>query len=138
MTVDVRATCSRAGADVLRQGLQLAAGSINACRAGTLLLRGSPSLLGFVAGWLSAEFPPQVVTGHALSGVTPLAVSRVATSWAAQRADQTLTAALKDGLGAQYRDLARHPISDQSESERRGSLLQAAGHRRRYAAQTSD
>jgi acetyl esterase/lipase len=138
VAIDVRARCSRAGTEVLRQGLQLAAGPINACRTGALLLRGSPSLVGFVAGWLSAEFPPQVVTGHALSGVTPLSVGRVATGWAAQRADQILTAALKDGFGAHYRDLARHPIGDQSGSERRGGLLQAAGHRRRYAAQTSD
>jgi acetyl esterase/lipase len=70
--------------------------------------------------------------------VTPLSVGRVATGWAAQRADQILTAALKDAFGADYRDLARHPIGDQSGCERHAGLLQAAGHRRRYAAQTSD
>jgi acetyl esterase/lipase len=138
VAVDVRTRCSRAGAEVLRQGLQVAAGPIGAYRTGALLLRGSPSLVRFVAGWLSAEFRPQVVTGHALSGVTPLAVGRVATGWAAQRADQILTDALKDAYGADYRNVARHPIGDQPECERRGGLLQAAGHRRRYAAQTSD
>ena len=138
VAMDVRARCSRASAEVLRQGLQLAAGPIGACRTGALLLRGSPSMVRFVAGWLSAEFSPQVVTGHALSGVTPLSVGRVATGWAAQHADEILTAALKEAFGAGYRDLARHPIGDQTECERRGGLLEAAGHRRRYAAQTSD
>lgn len=138
VAIDVRARCSRAGAEVLRQGLQLAAGPIGAYRIGALLLRGSPLLVRLVAGWLSAEFPPQVVTGHALSGVTSPVVGRVATAWAAQRADHILTAALEDAFGADYRDLARHPIGHQPGGERRGGLLQAAGHRRRYAAQTSD
>lgn len=140
MTVafDVRTRYSRARAEVLRHGMQLAAGPIGAYQAGTLLLRGSPALLGWLAGWLSAEFPPQVVTGHALSGVTPLSVGRVATSWAAQRADHILTTALGDSFGANYCDLVRHPIGEAPGCARRGGLLQAAGHRRRYAAQTSD
>jgi acetyl esterase/lipase len=79
-----------------------------------------------------------VVTGHALSGVTPLSVGRIATSWAAQRADHIFTAALQESLGPQYREKARHPISDLPVCTPRGGLLQAAGHRRRYAAQTSD
>jgi acetyl esterase/lipase len=138
VAIDVRARCSQVGAEVLRQGLQLAAKPVGAYRTCALLLRGSPSLMRFVAGWLSTEFPPQVVTGHALSAVTPPSVGRVATGWAAQRADQILTAALKDSFGAGYRDLVCHPIGDQSGCERRGGLLQTAGHRRRYAAQTSD
>jgi acetyl esterase/lipase len=138
VAIDVRTRCAQAGADVLRQGLQLVAGPIGACRTGALLLRGSPSLVGFVAGWLSAEFPPQVVTGHALSGVTPLSVGRVATGWAAQRADQIFTAALKDCFGPDYRDLVRHPVGDQRGCECRVGLLQTARHHRRYAAQTSD
>jgi acetyl esterase/lipase len=136
--IDVRARCSRAGAEALRQGLRLATKPIGTCRTGALLLRGSPSLVRFVAGWLSAEFPPQVVTGHALSGVTPLSVGGVATSWAAQHADQILTAALKDCFGPDYHGLARHPIGDQCGCEWRVGLLRAARHRRRYAAQTSD
>jgi acetyl esterase/lipase len=138
VAIDVRVRYSRARAEVLRQGLQLAAAPIGAYRAGSLLLRGSPSVVRFVAEWLSAEFPPHVVTGHALSGVTPLSVGRVATGWAAQRADQILTAALEESFGRQYRGKARHPISDPPDCARRGGLLQAAGHRRRYAAQTSD
>ena len=136
VAVDVRARYSQARAEVLRQGLQLAAAPIGAYRTGSLLLRGSPTVAGFLAGWLSAEFPPHVVTGHALSGVAPLSIGRVATSWAAQRADRILTAALQDSFGEQYRDLVCHPISDRPE--RRGGMLYAAGGHRRYAAKTSD
>jgi acetyl esterase/lipase len=138
VAIEVRARYSQARAEVLRQGLQLAAVPIGAYRTGSLLLRGSPSVVRFLAEWLSAEFPPHVVTGHALSGVTPLSVGRVATSWAAQRADHILTAALQDAFGPQYREKARHPISDIPACARGGGLLHAAGHRRRYAAQTSD
>src|SRR5271169_629246 len=138
VAIDVRARYSHARAEVLRQGIQLAAAPIGAYRTGSLLLRGSPSVARFLAEWLSAEFPPHVVTGHALSGVTPLSVGRIATSWAAQRADHILTAALQESLGPQYREKARHPINDFPVCTPRGGLLQAAGHRRRYAAQTSD
>jgi len=136
VAIDVRARYSQARAEVLRQGLQLAAAPIGAYRTGSLLLRGSPTVAGFLAGWLSAEFPPHVVTGHALSGVAPLSIGRVATSWAAQRADRILTAALQDSFGAQYRDSVCHPISDRPE--RRGGMLHAAAGHRRYAAKTSD
>jgi acetyl esterase/lipase len=138
MTVAIGGRYSRASAEMLRHGLQLAAGPVDAYRTGALLLRGSPWVVRFVAEWLSAEFPPHVVTGHALSGVTPLSVGRIATSWAAQRADHILTAALQESLGPEYRENARHPISDLPVCTPRGGLLQAAGHRRRYAAQTSD
>jgi acetyl esterase/lipase len=138
VAIDVRARYSHARAEVLRQGLQLAAAPIGAYRTGALLLRGSPWVVRFLAEWLSAEFPPHVVTGHALSGVTPLSVGRVATSWAAQQADRILTAALEESFGPQYCEQARHPINDPAACARRGGLLQATGHRRRYAAQTSD
>ena len=136
VAIDVRARYSQARAEVLRQGLQLAAAPISAYRTGSLLLRGSPTVAGFLAGWLSAEFPPHVVTGHALSGVGPLSIGRVATSWAAQRADRILTAALQDSFGAQYRDSVCHPIGD--PPERRGGMLHSAAGHRRYAAKTSD
>jgi acetyl esterase/lipase len=138
MTVAIGARYSRASAEVLRHGLQLAAAPIDAYRAGSLLLRGSPWVVRFLAEWLSSEFPPHVVTGHALSGVTPLSVGRVATGWAAQRADRILTAALADSFGPKYREKARHPISEDPARARRGGLFEATGHRRRYAAQTSD
>jgi acetyl esterase/lipase len=133
---DVRARYTRACAEMLRHGLQLASGPVGAYRTGSLLLRGSPTVAGFVAGWLTAEFPPHVVTGHALSGVTPLSIGKVATGWAAQRADRILTEALQDALGDRYRDSVRHPISD--PPERRGGVLHSAGAHRRYAAETSD
>jgi acetyl esterase/lipase len=133
---DVRARYTRACAEMLRHGLQLASGPVGAYRTGSLLLRGSPTVAGFVAGWLTAEFPPHVVTGHALSGVTPLSIGKVATTWAAQRADRILTDALQDAFGGQYRESVRHPISD--TPERRGGVLHSAGAHRRYAAETSD
>jgi acetyl esterase/lipase len=138
MTVAIGARYSRASAEMLRHGLQLASGPIGAYRTGSLLLRGSPTVVRFVAEWLSAEFPPHVVTGHALSSVTPLSVGRVAAGWAAQRADHILTAALQEAFGPEYREEACHPIRDFSVCGRRGGLLQTTGHHRRYAAQTSD
>jgi acetyl esterase/lipase len=138
MALNVTTRASRAGAEVLRQGWQLAAGPIGACRAGALLVRGSPLVLTWFAGWVSNEFPPQVVTGHALSGVTPRSVGRRATTWAAQQADRILATALQESFGPGYHDLVRHPSTDHSECVRHGGLLQAARHRRRYAAQTSD
>lgn len=136
--ISVTTRCSRVGAQALRQGAQLAVEAVDTYRTGALLLRGSPFALACFAGWLSAEFPPQVLTGHALSGVTPLSVGRVATTWAAQRADRILDAALQESLGANYRDLVSHPLPEMPECSRRGGLLHAAGHRRRYAAQNSD
>jgi acetyl esterase/lipase len=133
VAIDVRTRYSQARNEVL----QLAALPIEAYRTGALLLRGSPVMARFLAGWLSAEFPPQVVTGQALAGVAPLSLGRVATGWAAQRADQVLTSALADAFGPGYHDEALQPIEREACSGRVG-LLQAAGHRRRYAAQTSD
>jgi acetyl esterase/lipase len=134
VAIDVKARYSQARAEVLRQGMQLMTAPIGAYRTGSLLLRGSPTVAAFLAGWLSAEFPPHVVTGHALSGVTPL--SKVATGWAAQRADRVLTAALQDSLGAQYRDFVHHPIDDRPV--RRGGVWHSARGHRRYAATTSN
>lgn len=137
----VTSRCSRAGAEALRQGAQLAADARDTCRAGALLLRGSPCAIGWVAGWLSAEFPALVVTGHALSRISPRSIGRFGTSWAAQRADQILHAALVDAFGPDFRDLVWHPTGEQSEAARRSGLLNLPhipGPHRRYAAQTSD
>ncbi|BBX97269.1 esterase LipQ [Mycobacterium lacus] len=138
---DVTARCSRAGAHALRQGARLAADARDTCRACALLLRGSPFAVSWLAGWLSTEFPLHVVTGHALSRMTPSAIGRVATTWAAQRADQALTAALEESFGPKFRDLVYHPTGgpsgDPSGGARRGGLLPSGPHRR-YAAHTSD
>jgi len=133
----VTSRCSRAGAEALRQGAQLAADARDTARAGALLLRGSPFALGWVAGWLATEFPPHVVTGHALSRVSPPSLHRVATNWAAQRADHALTAALEESFGSDFRDAVCHPTGDPAAVMRRGSLLPSGPHRR-YAAHTSD
>ncbi|SPM31620.1 alpha/beta hydrolase [Mycobacterium terramassiliense] len=134
VALNLTTRCSQAGA----QALRLAADARDTCRAGALLLRGSPSAVGWVAGWLSTEFPPHVVTGHALSRVTPPAIGRVGASWAAQKADQALTAALEGCFGPDFRDQVRHPACAQTECASRGSLLRRPGPHRRYAAQTSD
>lgn len=134
VALNLTSRCSQAGA----QALRLAADARDTCRAGALLLRGSPSAVGWVAGWLSTEFPPHVVTGHALSRVTPPAIGRVGASWAAQKADQALTAALEGCFGPDFRDQVRHPACAQPECTSRGGLLRRPGRHRRYAAGTSD
>lgn len=134
VALNLTSRCSQAGA----QALRLAADARDTYRAGALLLRGSPSAVGWVAGWLTTEFPPHVLTGHALSRVSPPAIGRVGTSWAAQKADQALTAALDECFGADFGDLVRHPACAQAECVPRGGLLRRPGPHRRYAAQTSD
>lgn len=134
VALNLTSRCSQAGA----QALRLAAEARGTYRAGALLLRGSPSAVGWVAGWLTAEFPPHVLTGHALSRVSPPSIGRVGTSWAAQKADQALTAALQECFGPEFRDLVRHPACGPSGCAPRGGLLNRPGPHRRYAAQTSD
>ncbi|MCV7380523.1 carboxylesterase [Mycobacterium alsense] len=134
VALNLTSRCSQAGAHALR----LAADARDTYRAGALLLRGSPSAVGWVAGWLTTEFPPHVLTGHALSRVSPPAIGRVGTSWAAQKADQALTAALEECFGADFRDQVRHPTCAETPCAPRGGLLRRQGPHRRYAAQTSD
>jgi acetyl esterase/lipase len=138
MVMNVTSQCSRAGAEALRHGAQLAADARDTFRASALLLRGSPFAVGWVAGWLSTEFPPHVVTGHALSRVSGRSIGRVGATWAAQRADEALTAALEESFGPDFRELVCHPASDPSERARRAGLLPMPGPHRRYAAHTSD
>src|SRR5690349_485574 len=91
--------CSWAGA----QAARLAAEARDVYQLGNLVVRGGPFALGCFAGWLFTEFPPHVVTGHALSRVAHPSVGRVGTALAAQRADQTLTAALEESFGPEFR-----------------------------------
>src|SRR5436305_14870156 len=100
VAIDLTSRCSRAGTEAQR----LLSDARDTYRAGALLLRGAPFAGGWVAGWLLTEFPPHVVTGHALSRVSHPTIGRVATTWAAQRADRALTAALEDSLGPEFRD----------------------------------
>ena len=138
MVMNVTSRCSRAGAQALRQGAQLAADARDTFRASAVLLRGSPFAVGWVADWLSTEFPPHVVTGHALSRLTPPSIGRVGATWAAQRADTALTAALEGSFGPDFPELVCHPTSDSSAPARRAGLLPITGPHRRYAAHTSD
>jgi acetyl esterase/lipase len=124
----------RAGA----QALRMASDARETYRAGALLLRGSPSAAGWFAGWLATEFPPHVVTGHALSRVPRPSIGRVGQTWAAQRADQALTAALVESFGQDFGDLVSHPSCEESEGAPRDGFLNRPGPHRRYAAQTSD
>jgi acetyl esterase/lipase len=130
---------SRVGAEALRQGAQLAADAKDTSRSAAVLLRGSPFAVGWVAGWLATEFPPHVLTGHALSRIAPPSINRVGTTWAAQRADLALTAALEDSFGSDFREQVYHPTTDPTLSARRGLLPKPKpGPHRRYAAKTSN
>ena len=68
-------------------------------RTSSLVLRGTPAAAGWLLGWLSAEFAPHVLTGHALSAV-PSPLARLATGLAVQRADSVLTDVLQRHLRA--------------------------------------
>src|SRR5246127_2339822 len=134
VAMSMTARYARAGA----QALRLATDARDTYRAGALLLRGSPFAVGWFAGWLSTEFSPQVLTGHALSRISRPSIGSVGTTWAGQHADQTLTAALEECFGPDFRDLVCHPTSEESECAPRSGLLHRPGPHRKYAAQTSD
>ncbi|MDR3657307.1 MAG: alpha/beta hydrolase [Mycobacterium sp.] len=134
VAMDLASQCSRVG----NQAQRLLVDARDTYRAGALLLRGSPFAVGWVAGWLLTEFPPHVVTGHAFSRVSHPSIGRVATTWAAQRADQALTAALEESFGPDFREQVCHPTCAQYGCAPRGGLLNRPSPHRRYAAQTSD
>jgi acetyl esterase/lipase len=134
VAMNLTSRCSWAGT----QAFRLATDAADTYRAGSLLLRASPFAVGWVAGWLFTEFPPQVLTGHALSRVSNPSIGRVASTWAAQRADQALTAALEECFGTDFREQVRHPARVHSACTPRGGLLSRPGLHRRYAAPTSD
>jgi acetyl esterase/lipase len=138
MATSVTSRCSQAGAQALRTGAQLAADARFTYRTSAFLLRGSPFAAAWVAGWLSTEFPPHVLTGHALSRVAPPSIGRYGQTWAGQRADQALTAALVDTFGPEFRESVCHPATDPAARARRAGRRPMAGPHRRYAAHTSD
>lgn len=106
-----------------------------ALHAGSLVLRGSPAAAGWLMGWLAAEFAPHVVTGHALSALSPL--ERAARGLAVQRADHVLESALQETFGENYRDSVRHPVDHERQPSLAG-LVDAMCHRKRYAATTTN
>lgn len=110
-----------------------------AFHTGSLLLRGSPHAAGWILGWLSTEFAPHVLTGHALSvvGVSPL--ERIACELAGRRADTVLDTALRETFGDGYRDAVHHPLEPYTARQPRvGGLVDAMRHRSRYSATTTD
>ncbi len=134
VAMNLTSPCSWAGT----QALRLAADARDTYRAGALLLRGSPFAAFWVAGWLLTEFPPHVLTGHALSRLPHPSVGRVATTLAGQRADHVLTAALEESFGPGFREQVAHPVALEPTDAPRSGFLHKGGPHRRYASQTSD
>lgn len=134
MTTDLTATCSQAAG----QAFRLAADPVGTYRAGSLLLRGAPSVAAWFAGWLTTEFTPQVLTGHALSAVSSPYMNRITCDLAAQRADTVLDEALSGTFGGDYRDEVLHPVTGVSPRPSVAGFWNATQHRRRYASTTCD
>jgi acetyl esterase/lipase len=84
-----------------------------------------------------SEFPPQVVTAHAMAAMRTAPAERMARVLAAQGADIVLDRALRETFGDNYADLVCHPV-DPPVSVRHAGLMQSMRHRARYAGQTSD
>jgi acetyl esterase/lipase len=115
---------------------QVTACCTRAFHTGSLLLRGTPAAAGWILGWLSAEFAPQVLTGHALS-VIPSPLEKIASALAVQRADAVLDSALRDTFGERYTESVHHPLEPYSARRPNPAVaLDAFGHRRRYAKKT--
>ncbi|MCX2931461.1 alpha/beta hydrolase [Mycobacterium sp. CVI_P3] len=115
---------------------QVTARCTRAYHTGSLLLRGSPAAAGWLLGWLSAEFAPHVLTGHALSAV-PSPLEKIACALAVQKADTVLDSALQETFGEDYTAAVRHPL--EPYTARRPNLaavVEAMRHRGRYAATT--
>ncbi|MFM8597569.1 MAG: alpha/beta hydrolase fold domain-containing protein [Mycobacterium sp.] len=109
-----------------------------AFRTGSLLVRGTPTIAGWVLGWLAAEFGPQVLTGHALAAV-PSPLEKMACGLAAQRADTALDGALRDAFGDDYTASVHHPLEPYTARQPKlAGVVDAMRHRRRYAAETTN
>lgn len=117
---------------------QVTARCTRAFHTGSLLLRGSPAAAGWLLGWLSAEFAPHVLTGHALAAV-PSPLEKIASTLAVQRADTVLDTALLETFGKDYTAAVHHPL--EPYAARRPNLaavVEAMRHRRRYSATTTN
>ncbi len=117
---------------------QVTARCTRAFHTGSLLLRGSPAAAGWLLGWLSAEFAPHVLTGHALSAV-PSPLEKVASALAVQRADTVLDTALQETFGEGYTASVHHPLEPYTARRPHvAAVLDAMRHRRRYSATTTN
>jgi len=111
---------------------------MSAYRTASLLLRGTPAAAGWVLGWLSAEFAPHVITGHALAAI-PSPLEKIASALAAQRADTVLQDALTATFGDGYAAAVRHPLEPYTARRPRpAGVIEAMRHRKRYSAATTD
>lgn len=86
----------------------VAAACVRTVQTGSMIVRGTPAFAGWWLGWLSNEFAPHVLTGHALSAIPSPLVAKAA-KMANQRADKVLNAALTDTFGESYHDQGPPP-----------------------------
>lgn len=115
---------------------QVAECCTRALRTGSLALRGSPAVAGWLLGWLAAECAPHVLTGHALS-ILPSPLEKVAAGLAIQRADRVLDTALREAFGEGYTDAVHHPLEPYAaRTPHPATLIETMKHRRRYAEKT--
>jgi acetyl esterase/lipase len=132
IATDVTARASAVGGHALRL-----AADPRAYRAGALLARSCPSLAAWMAGWVTAEFGPRALTGHALSALRVTPLDRISATMASQRANSVLEEALSQTFGE--RDVhVVHPLEFQAGRPSLAGFWHATQHRRRYARATTN
>src|ERR1700756_1684866 len=107
----------------------------SAYRTSVRVLRGSPMLAAMAVGWLASEYPPRVLTAHALSSLRDERVDRFARALAAQGADSVLDRALRNTFGNHSAAWGHHRIKRVIGLP---SRRHTAPRRRRYAGSLSD
>ncbi|BBZ03608.1 carboxylesterase LipQ [Mycolicibacterium chitae] len=120
----------------MQTALGLIANPVGTFQAASVLLRGAPSLAGWLAGWAITEFPLRVLTGHALSSVNAAPVNRFTAGLAAQRADSVLQEALTETHGSDYAEKVSHPVTDPTIRRHSVAGVWRAAQRSRYATVT--
>lgn len=120
----------------MQTALGLIANPVGTFQAASVLLRGAPSLAGWLAGWAITEFPLRVLTGHALSSVNAAPVNRFTAGLAAQRADSVLQEALTETHGSDYAEQVSHPVTDPTIRRHSVAGVWRAAQRSRYATVT--
>lgn len=110
----------------------------NTMRSTSVLLRGAPTLAGWVAGWAATELAPEAVAGHALSAVGHAGLHGLTHHWGGQRAGRVLTEALGAEFGEGFETQVRHPFEDHRPRHSVAGVWHASQRRRRYAATTKE
>lgn len=111
---------------------------VDMLRSGSVLLRGAPTLAGWLAGWAATEFAPHTLAGHALSALSAPQLERVTHHWGAQRAGEVLRTALGTAFGESFHELAEHPFDASHLRHSVAGFWHAARHRRRFGASTTE